>query len=387
MNRIWAILALSTSAELLGGGMVSTGGGIFGTGANPWFFRTGKDAKMVVEYCIDVDPVNFPHDRSTVRGIIDHSIGFWAEQFSAAVVGHGVYVARESYWEVPCKPEVALRFSFGRFSTPDEEEQFRREIGNPTRLVAAAVRTSYDVKTLQGRGFIYLSPSSGPLAMQLDGSRGDVWNDPDGLSRLRGVLMHELGHVFGIQHRGIAGSLMHEAYPERLIRSQDLLLPTSSVFARAVDTWYLLAGNRLGLDDTVAGYFGATADAKSLWYRLHGDNVEFGTTDTQFPAPPVTAIGRGNFSIEPSDRIDALEPVVRILLTDEQTVFSRDLGFSLTVASASRRTRRLLYRPNGVDNSELEMMMKIEPEHVAVSIVTADGRLIPDILARVSDRH
>ncbi len=71
------------------------------------------------------------------------------------------------------------------------------------RFVAFSQRLedSYDRARLKGKGFIYIAPDHGENAFQVSAAVPEAWTK-GGTYRLRNVLIHELGHVFGLSHSG-----------------------------------------------------------------------------------------------------------------------------------------------------------------------------------------
>lgn len=91
-----------------------------------------------------------------------------------------------------------------------------------------SVRTRYDDVNLRGGGFIYVSADSGPLAYSNEFLRHGAWHLGKG-GLLFKVLVHELGHVFGLPHMN-ESIVMHERFPERVLSplssDLDLTWPT-----------------------------------------------------------------------------------------------------------------------------------------------------------------
>jgi hypothetical protein len=89
----------------------------------------------------------------------------------------------------------------------------------PANFAAISVRTDYDQAQLRGEGFIYVSPVHGRLSFRGAVGKPDLWSWGGG-AKLYAILLHELGHVFGLPHMGAMGELMSEGFGEILAAIQ-----------------------------------------------------------------------------------------------------------------------------------------------------------------------
>jgi hypothetical protein len=183
------------------GGWISSGGADQGDSSNPWFvYNTQR-----VSYCIVHDAAGVSARVDSVRRQITAAINTWKSEF-----GHyydrkdrdtsevlPARVATQTFEEVDCAQNPPLRFHFGWDSLNDTQKNFLR--ADKGRTIGIAVRTAYDRVTLAGRGFIYLSSDRGANRYTNTDMVDEAWS-MDGL--LFHVLLHELGHVFGIPHYG-----------------------------------------------------------------------------------------------------------------------------------------------------------------------------------------
>ena len=109
-----------------------------------------------------------------------------------------------------------------------QEDYLKQEYGT---VIAAAVRTDYDPVNLRGKGFVYVSPERGRLAPGLPGLIPERWSDEKGL--FEKVLIHEIGHVFGIKH--LDRTIMDYEYVESVVsidkQFTKMVPPTMSFFS------------------------------------------------------------------------------------------------------------------------------------------------------------
>jgi len=75
----------------------------------------------------------------------------------------------------------------------------KRLLGNTNELVGITKRTSYDSAKMKGRGFVYVAPESGSNHPGVKFGSLLRWSTNEGIA-LKIILIHELGHVFGLKH-------------------------------------------------------------------------------------------------------------------------------------------------------------------------------------------
>ncbi len=197
-------------------GWTSGGGDLLRDSQNPWFIQNTQ----VVKYCVAVDEKNFGVKRSRISDFVLNALKYWQKELgslpSTQVSGQYEFrLGTQIFNEVDCADEVDVRFQFGVLS-----KQQRKKLGPTNEIVGVAVRTEYDQVNLKGKGFIYISPESGPLKLKLDNVHQTIWHLAHG-AILYPTLLHEIGHMFGVRHTSGNGSgLMDERYLEAIVQDR-----------------------------------------------------------------------------------------------------------------------------------------------------------------------
>jgi hypothetical protein len=198
---LFLLTAITTQAS--SDGWTSSGGETLKDKINPWFLPNTK----TVHYCILIDEANFGQTRTQVENRVQKTIQIWQQQLKNLQIDpiQSTYLpllGTQEFIETQCQitgDKVAsanadLYLQFGVLSG----EQFRY-LGDPTKYIGVTVRTDYDPVNLKAKGFIYFAPENGPLKLNKVGLIENPW------SRINGALMvypllHEFGHLFGLQH-------------------------------------------------------------------------------------------------------------------------------------------------------------------------------------------
>ncbi|MBL7542750.1 MAG: hypothetical protein JNL11_02990 [Bdellovibrionaceae bacterium] len=199
-------LVLSITQISFAGGWVVGGGEIMGDAVNPWFLNNNPDIK----YCVVIDEANFGLSRSEAESITKRGIDFWMRQFKGqSGWGQDFILSKLNFALESCKPTTDLKLQFGLIDLKQMSQ-----LPDLDRKVAVSVRTDYDRVNMRGKGFIYISPEKGPLALSGPQIETKAWSSSKGLLTLM-VMIHELGHVFGLSHNSV--SLMDENYVEMIM--------------------------------------------------------------------------------------------------------------------------------------------------------------------------
>lgn len=201
------------NSNAFGGADSSGGGELTEDRMNPWFVENTKD----VYYCIDADSA-FVQDPDGLSTLIERAFNFWKRQFelNQDTVSSIRMGQQNLHRQATCDNKTDIAFQFGKTT-----EAQRKFLPKPRDFIGVAVRTEYNSKTLRGRGFIYISPDKGPLRFTGEGLLLDPWSR-DGGVRLYYLLIHELGHVFGLPHMGLGESVLGTGFAEYLVHANNI---------------------------------------------------------------------------------------------------------------------------------------------------------------------
>jgi hypothetical protein len=247
------VLGLLSLPSLAMAGNISSGGGeLLGDAQNPWFLAHTPEggAEAPVRYCIEVGP-DFIVRRTALETLVKSSFSYWDQSFGSANFpatglpdnpNYRIRIETTRYiYHADCDDNIDLRFQFGVIGT-EQLADLKASGLDPVNFVALAVRTDYS-KRMRAKGYIYISPDRGPMAMRAANLIPQIWEvDSNDNSwkhrRLLLTIRHEIGHILGVPH--IAGGIMGASALERLV-SDDLGLVTqnepSVFFPRPVNLW------------------------------------------------------------------------------------------------------------------------------------------------------
>lgn len=199
------------SLNSFAGGWVSSGGGeLFRDARNPWFVKNTKE----VSYCLKIDEDSISASEEKIRQAVTETISYWKEQLTPKhdqpQIGY-FDLGTQVFKEVECdqNTDITLQFGYGTLS----KEQIKFLI-KPEKYIGITVRTDYDLKKLQAKGFVYIASDIGKFSYDnFKGRRvSEAWKYPQ---LLKYTLLHEFGHIFGIPHSG--SGLMSEVFLDQML--------------------------------------------------------------------------------------------------------------------------------------------------------------------------
>lgn len=347
--------------EAMAGNSSSGGGEVYGDTLNPWFLENTE----TVSYCVEVDPTNFGLPLTALTPIIESALNQWKTAFSDArkaqtpdnnLKPYGmVRIATQTFVKEECSPSTSVRFQFGVLT----EQQRQDYLHNPTGVIAETIRTSYDRKNLRGRGFIYFAPESGPLRPKGLKMAEHPWSFLNGII-LKQVLMHELGHMFGLPHSGTAEDLMGQDRPEYLVQKSTIDHMTAKESAEALEKAFSeiqifafrfpYEQEDCSLDsaiflapvdqDPVFRFFGLPPTSKCHKFVFLNDSIEIYSSDKE--GQPYTLVGK-TASTTP---LNYGQPPMRIKISKAQQVFQKIPSEALSTGylDGPRTLSRLVFK-------------------------------------------
>jgi hypothetical protein len=203
------------SQSLLAGGWVFGGGDQVGNKHNPWFLAS----QQKIQYCVTVDQQTISGDENQIHQLVSQSLEYWRHDFEKLnkIVSQkfksmvSLSLPTQGFEEVSCHLRPALRFIFGTGSLSLDEKKFLSDFD----FVAASVRTEYDEISLLGQGLIYIPSDLGPNSFVKFDQVERPWEKAGLLKR---VLIHEIGHIYGMQHSDFG--IMMSDYPETILKKK-----------------------------------------------------------------------------------------------------------------------------------------------------------------------
>jgi hypothetical protein len=195
------------------------------TKSNPWFI-----GETPARYCVQFgEDTVAAKDEGAQRAIVEQveaAFAQWVDflQFIKPVspgstftpsgeflAGPAVANLTRSFQRVDCAGDPEMRIKVGTWEKVDTD--FLRYTSRYT--VAYALRTAYSDETGRSRGFIWLVADSGPRRYKGPAPEGAFWAEG---RYVQNVVLHELGHVFGVDH--LPATFMDAKFPAGALASR-----------------------------------------------------------------------------------------------------------------------------------------------------------------------
>lgn len=306
-------------------GWISSGGNDVGDSLNAWWVKNTSN----VTYCVLVDESTVTKEQVRVERIVEEAIKFWQREFNRKApfvpewenYSASMYlgVGSQSFTKVSCDGREDLRVVVGEGALTQEQRGY---FATQPKAIARTVRTHYDTVNLRGRGFIYVSSDRGPSAY-----KGSMESFPQPWrydSVLFLILMHEMGHAFGLPHSGEIGDPMSEQFPEMItskmyesIFEKTENIPSFTPFA--LYTYFVPDTNFGAYFTTPEGktFFGLTEEELEVRFNLDTTTREFEVWARKAESGPGRLMGRVKKLIwNPKFEARSL-----FYLPEEQTIF------------------------------------------------------------------
>lgn len=311
------------------GGWISSGGEVFKNAKNPWFVKNTTD----VHYCVIFSQADFSIASADAIPMITQGIQYWKEQLDGKSAisldqpGNGlseetVVVATQNFiYNSVCQGNEEITFKFGYGALAPDEIKY---MDGPEKYVGLTIRKTYDEVNLKGTGIVYISGDTGNNSYKKTSK--DVidraWQYP---KLLQYVVIHELGHVFGLPHSG--SGLMSEVFLDQLLIRKFAALYVRepiSPFIKPTNTSEICDSSVMpvGSQSFVAPYFSLVYKEDCLKLELAANKKEFAIMTKKTLADQSTWKKIGTLSIDQNELIDySLKPALVLQITDQQKVF------------------------------------------------------------------
>jgi hypothetical protein len=344
---------------------------------NPWFIQNTYQ----INYCIEIDEDNFGLKRQSLDWAIDRAAEYWQRQFlqndpwPENEAGLEVVLGTQEFFEVPCdRPDVDLVLQFGVL-----KDDQREAIPFPNQTVSAAIRTTYDPRILKGKGFIYVAPAYGRLALRGMNVVENPWSN---IRALELILMHELGHVYGVPNAVDEYSLMNPNFPRWLVTDplreeskrevylrRDWIAP--SLFTYGSDEFGAGACNRLS-PDLIKKFVGLEESIHCLHFRSERSGEM--QVSGYLPSAEYGHFATGSLNPAGTERIF----LGQLVITAEQQVFDFLPETNLSLKTYFTEHRSYFGKTvSNIDHIERPIFVDLYPSLIRVRSTDQDGQSLP----------
>jgi hypothetical protein len=386
---------LISSGIALAGSWSSGGGEILEHAQNPWFIKIPEVStnfpQKPITYCVEVGP-DFPITERQIEALVAESIVWWRREFSNAhlpinkvVIGSQlneikVYVNTDMIFKETCDESIDIAFQFGWLSQYQQQELENLKV-DLTRYIALSIRTDYSTQ-LRGKGFIYISPDRGPMAFRGVNIMPNAWTERDPqFTKLKAVVQHELGHVFGLAHGADGGAIMDARFPEKVVDKHGwnpYLESAQSVFFPKVQGSNFrfcknVGNNRFEVARKIFGIKESDTCFQTFW-----DLNRFSIYAVE--QPNRTLRGTARFTDGGKRRHKQL---VSLWLPSDQTLLpGLESSFAVLLGPASTEVQQqgtFVFRNQDGNEQKIPITIQTSPRHFQISTVH-EGILYPDLL-------
>ena len=387
-----------------GGWSGSGGGAILEDHSNPWFL-TNHSPNKTISYCVHVSE-EFPHTSEILDEQIRGAVSFWRESFVTAHTPIVLYekdkpvrvsIQTDQFVRRNCslanvgvdgKQEVDIVFQFGILNEFQKQE-FKKLNTDLSKFVALSIRSEYDAVTMRGKGFIYISPDNGELAMKGQNLIPKVWTygcdskpgELCGISRLGDALRHELGHVFGLQHSNQSNDLMSMDFLERVVTEKWYVNSNQNIFfPRSINISGWMRNATAENEAKFAKFFDLDQKSKDVRLRFSLDQIiVYEKKDADLPW---TKVGSAKFEKDFSKKFT---DAVRVWLPPLQKVFTLSPNFSKSILGPQIVSLQNTAEYRSV-KSNLTRPFMVQTQISSIQLMgTMDGELIADLMMLVNN--
>jgi len=247
---------------------------------NAWFVEDRP-----VQYCIKRSE-KFVVNIEDVLTTTKRSLNKWIGLSKKLTVKEGQYRIQKNFiYNEKCSKQTDLVFYFG-----GKPRNISKIIKRNERLVALAYPTEMNKTKTWSKGFIYIKDSNitqsdeGICDIDNPNCINDEIDDDEKVyvadwtyaNNLDAILLHEIGHIFGVSH--ISQTIMRESIALKLVMEDDLAL--GKKYKTEIDHQYSLIPNKLTDELTVESngvISSLNLKTKDLYTlkKLEGKSVEF----------------------------------------------------------------------------------------------------------------